>query len=108
MPNTALGHDGNGDGLFDLDNEFRVTHASHATLGTNVGGHALQRHDRCCPGVFSEASLFGVDYIADYSTFEHFWEIAFNLYRSNLLLHDYLSPVLHGIFNCLTTFYHIE
>ncbi len=92
MPNTALGHDGNGDGLFDLDNEFRVTHASHATLGTNVGGHALQRHDRCCPGVFSDASLFGVDYIADHSTFEHFWEIAFNLYRSNLLLHDYLSP----------------
>ena len=37
-----------------------VAHPGHAALGADVGGHALQRHDRDGAGVLGDLRLLGV------------------------------------------------
>ena len=46
MSNPRLGHDGNSDRLHDLLDHLGIAHARYAALGSDVGGHALERHDR--------------------------------------------------------------
>jgi hypothetical protein len=45
MANSRLGHDGDGDRVHDLLDHLGVAHAGYATLGSNVGGDALEGHD---------------------------------------------------------------
>ena len=96
MSDAALGHDRNGDRLFDLDNKLGVAHTSNATMSANIGRHALESHNCTCPGLFRDARLFRVHNIANYSAFEHFRKCSFNLYGSCLLLHDCISPDMIG------------
>src|SRR5436189_2801815 len=51
VPNAALCHDGNAHSVHDTLDHLRVTHAGHAALDTNVGGHSLQRHDSHGPRI---------------------------------------------------------
>ena len=42
---AGLGHDGDGDGVLDLDDHGRVRGASNTAIATDVCGDALQGHD---------------------------------------------------------------
>ncbi len=46
MADAAFRHDGNGNGLHDLLDQLWRAHTRHAASLTNVGRHALERHDR--------------------------------------------------------------
>jgi hypothetical protein len=58
VSNARLGHDGNGNGLHDLLDEFGVAHTRDAALGADIGGHALERHDGGGAGLFGDTGLF--------------------------------------------------
>src|SRR5437879_5641703 len=103
MPDAALGHDRDGDGLFNAYDQFGITHARHAPMSANVSGDALQGHYSAGSGLFSDPGLFRVDNIADYSTLEHLWKRAFDVYGTCLFFHvcsllvrcvSFSSPIL--------------
>ena len=48
-----------------------VAHPRHAALRADVGGHALQRHDRDGAGVLGDLRLLGGDHIHDHAALEH-------------------------------------
>ena len=59
MANTSLGDDGDSNGLLNFFDELWVTHSSHVTLGSDIGGDSFKSHDGTGSGFFSDASLFG-------------------------------------------------
>lgn len=44
VPDTSLGHDGDGDGVFDLSDHDGVGHAGYAAVATDVGRDAFEGH----------------------------------------------------------------
>jgi hypothetical protein len=58
MSNSGLRHDGNRDCVHDLLDHLGVAHPCNTTLGANVGGHALERHDGYRASFFCYACLF--------------------------------------------------
>src|SRR5262245_8322210 len=71
MPNAHLGHHWNGHGLDNFFNLCRVGHACHATLGTDIGWDAFQRHHCHCACVFSNFGLVCGGDIHNHATLEH-------------------------------------
>ena len=59
MTDTALGHHGNGNSLFDALDHRRVTHTRNAARGTNIGRNTLQGHDGTGAGAFGNFGLLG-------------------------------------------------
>lgn len=57
MPNSRLGHDGDGDCVHDLPDHLGVAHACYAALGSDVCGHALEGHDGDGTGLLCNAGL---------------------------------------------------
>ena len=82
VADSRLGHHGNGDGCLDLLDHLGVAHAGHATVTTDVGRHALERHHRAGAGVLGDPGLFGVDDVHDDAALEHFGEAALDLHRA--------------------------
>ena len=64
-------------GLDALDHR-RVGHARDAAVAADVGGHALERHDRDSAGVLGDASLLGRDDVHDHAALEHLGKAAFD------------------------------
>src|SRR5579863_4903823 len=87
VPNATLRHDGDGDSLFDLHNQFGVAHTGDATLRSNIGGHTLQCHYCRCTRFLCDTCMVCVDDITDHSTLEHLWKISLDKYRSCIFLH---------------------
>ena len=57
VPDAALGHHRDGDGLLDAFDHRRVAHARDAAVAADVGGHALERHHRDRAGVLGDLRL---------------------------------------------------
>ena len=70
VTDTGLSHDRNLHRSLNALNEVGVTHASYATLRTNVCGDTLQSHYCNCTSVFSNASLLCVDDVHDDTALE--------------------------------------
>ena len=58
-------------------------HAGHAAFLADVGGHALERHDRGRPGVLGDLRLLGVGDVHDDAALEHLGEAHLEPERSH-------------------------
>ncbi|OPZ77722.1 MAG: hypothetical protein BWY79_01059 [Actinobacteria bacterium ADurb.Bin444] len=70
VPNTHLGHDGDGNRFLDLGDLGGISHAGHTALRPYVGWHPLQSHDRAGTGFLSDLGLLGVGHVHDHATLE--------------------------------------
>ena len=77
MADAGLGHNRDGDSFDDLANHARVRHASHAALGADLGGHALERHDGNSAGFLGDDGLLNIDDVHDDAAFEHLRQAGF-------------------------------
>ena len=71
VPDTGLGHDGDGDRVDNARNKIGITHAGNAALGSNVGGDALEGHDGNGSRVLGDTGLLGRDDVHDDAALEH-------------------------------------
>src|SRR4029079_19204984 len=53
-----------------------VAHPGHAAVATDVGGHALEGHDRDGTGVLGYAGLLGLDDVYDHAAAQHLGQAA--------------------------------
>jgi hypothetical protein len=74
MTDARLGHHRDRNRVDDLLDEFRAGHASHAALGADHGGHALQSHDGNGTGLFGDPCLLHIHDVHDDAALEHFGE----------------------------------
>jgi hypothetical protein len=74
VPDAGLGHDGDGDRRLDRADHGRVAHARDAAVLANIGGHALQRHDRDGAGLLGDAGLLRGGDVHDDAALEHLGE----------------------------------
>mmetsp|Transcript_10701 Transcript_10701/g.16285 ORF Transcript_10701/g.16285 Transcript_10701/m.16285 type:complete len:205 (-) Transcript_10701:32-646(-) len=84
VSDTSLGHDGDGDGVFDFEDHVGVGHACDSAVATDVGGDAFEGHDGDCSGCFGDLGLFDVHYIHNYTTLEHLRQSLLDLIGTNL------------------------
>ena len=84
VADAGLGHHRDRDGVHDAVDEVGVTHPCHATLRTDVGGHAFQRHHGDCAGAFGDAGLLGGDDVHDHAALEHLGHAALDPRGSGL------------------------
>ena len=71
MPDPALRHHGDGDGLDDGGDQAGIAHPGHAALTANVRGHPLQGHHRHRPSVLGDLGLLGGNDVHDDAALEH-------------------------------------
>ena len=71
MPNTHLGHHGNGHRLHDLFDLRRVGHACDAPLGADIRRDAFQGHHGHRSCVFSDLGLVCSGDVHDHATLQH-------------------------------------
>ena len=76
MANASLCHDGNRNGANNAVDHVWVAHTGNATLCTDVGWHALKRHNGDSAGVLGNFGLFRRNDIHDYATLKHFGKTA--------------------------------
>ena len=76
VTDTALGHDGDSDGLLDAANHLGVAHTRHTSCGADIGRNAFQRHDGTGTCGLGNTGLFGSCYIHDDTAFEHLSQLA--------------------------------
>merc|ERR1719433_1253724 len=74
VADPALSHHGDGHGVDDLLDHLRVGHPCHALLVANVGGNALQCHDRTSTRFFCNLGLLRVHHVHDDTALEHRWQ----------------------------------
>ena len=79
VPDTALRHHRDGDGLDDGGDQPRVAHPGHAAFSTDVGRHPLERHDGHRARVLGDLRLLGGDDVHDDAAFEHLGQPGFDL-----------------------------
>src|SRR5581483_404174 len=87
MAYATFRHYRDSDRLFNLNDQFGITHASNAAMSANIGWHTLQCHYRRGSCLLCNLRLIRGNDIADNPSLEHLWKTAFNLYCSCLLLH---------------------
>ena len=78
VADAGLGHDGDGHGGLDALDHRRVGHARDAAVAADVGGHALERHDRDSARVLGNAGLLRRDDVHDHAALEHLGKAAFD------------------------------
>ena len=71
MADPGLGHHRDRDGLLDAPDHLRIGHPRDAAVAPDVGGNALQRHDRGGAGVLGDLGLLGGDHVHDHAALEH-------------------------------------
>ena len=74
VPDAALRHDRDRDGLLDLLDLLGIAHPRDAAVAADVGRDALERHDRARTGVLRDARLLGVDDVHDDAALQHLGE----------------------------------
>ena len=62
--------------------EVGVAHPRDAALGPDVGGHALEGHDRDRAGVLGDPRLLGGDHVHDHAALEHLGHAALDARRA--------------------------
>jgi hypothetical protein len=60
VSDADLGHDGDGDGLLDLEDHLRVGRARDAARGADFGGDALEGHHGDGAGLLGDTRLLNV------------------------------------------------
>jgi hypothetical protein len=76
VTDARLRHDRDGHRLDDRLDHLRVAHPCDTAVATDVGGHALERHDRDGASLLGDARLLGVDDVHDDAALEHVGEAA--------------------------------
>ena len=76
VADAALGHDRDRHRVDDLVDQLGVGHTGDAAVASNVGGHALERHDRHRAGVLGDLRLVGGDHVHDHAALEHLRQAA--------------------------------
>lgn len=71
MADTALGHDGNGNGILYFFDHAGIGHACDAALGSDVGGNAFEGHDGGGASRFGNFRLGRIGDIHDHPALEH-------------------------------------
>ena len=84
VPDPALRHHGDRDGLLDLADHLRVGHARDAAVAADVGRDALERHHRAGARVLRDPRLLGVDDVHDDAALEHLGEARLDPQRADL------------------------
>ena len=74
VPDPALRHHGDRDGLLDLLDLLGIAHPRDAAVAADVGRDALERHDRARTRVLRDARLVGVDDVHDDAALQHLGE----------------------------------
>ena len=90
MPDAAFRHDRDGDSVHDPEDQFRVGHARHAPLGTDIRRDAFQRHDCAGAGLFGNFGMLGGDHVHDHAAFQHLRQTFFYGKCTGLLFHRLL------------------
>jgi hypothetical protein len=70
VADAGLGHDRDGDGLDDALDHVRVGHTGHTAVLADVGGDALQGHDRDGARVLGDLRLLRRDDVHDHAALE--------------------------------------
>jgi hypothetical protein len=96
VPDAALRHHRDRDGLLDLADPVRVGHARDAALGADVGRDALEPHHRDRPSLLGHAGLVGVDHVHDHPALEHLGETRLDPHRSELEHGAQSTPARRG------------
>mmetsp|Transcript_10204 Transcript_10204/g.28622 ORF Transcript_10204/g.28622 Transcript_10204/m.28622 type:complete len:236 (+) Transcript_10204:170-877(+) len=74
VADAGLGHDGDGDGVLDLEDHGGVRHASDSAVAADVGGDALEGHDGDGTGRLGDLGLLDVHDVHDHTALEHLGE----------------------------------
>src|SRR5690242_16816440 len=74
VADTRFGHRPDACGVHDMPDLTDGRHARQTGFLANVGGHALERHDGCCPGLFGDQRLLGIGDVHDDAALEHLRE----------------------------------
>ncbi len=82
VTDPRLRHDRDGDRTDDRLDHLRVAHACDATIAADVGGHALEGHDRDRTSLLSDTRLLDVDDVHDDAALEHVGESALHTLRA--------------------------
>ena len=85
VADPRLGHDRDGDRGHDPLDQRDVAHAGDTTLAADVGGDALQGHDRHRPGILGDLGLLGGDHVHDHPALEHLGKAALDAQPSPVL-----------------------
>ena len=75
---------GNRDRLLDLADLVGIRHARDAALRPDVGGDALERHDRARARVLRDPRLLGRRDVHDHAALEHLGQARLDAKRSDL------------------------
>ena len=74
VPDAAFRHHRDGHRGHDLEDLLGVAHAGDTTGSADVGGDALERHDRDRTRVLGDLGVLGGDHIHDHAALEHLRE----------------------------------
>src|SRR5699024_1313588 len=85
VPDARLGHHRDRNGLDDAVDQIGIAHPRNATLRSDVGGYALQRHHRDRTRVFGDLRLLGIDDVHDDAALEHLGHAAFHARGSDVV-----------------------
>ena len=81
VPDAALGHHGDRDGLLDAGDHLGVAHAGHAAVGADVGGDPLEGHHGAGAGLLGDARLVRRGDVHDDAALQHLREPALDAHR---------------------------
>ena len=71
VTDTALGHDGNGNGFLNSPDHFGIAHAGHTSGGTDVCRNALQSHNGTGSCLLGNLCLLRCGNIHDDAALQH-------------------------------------
>ena len=78
MSDAGFGHYGDAHRLHNFTNDARRSHARHASIFANVGGHAFEGHDGAGSRLFGDARLIGGGDVHDDAALQHFGQAHFH------------------------------
>jgi hypothetical protein len=95
VTDPALRHDGDADRVHDPRDDLGVGHAGHAPLLADVGGDALEGHDRHRTRVLGDLRLLGGGDVHDDAALEHLGEAGLEG-QGSCLLFVHRGPRVYG------------
>ena len=93
VADAALGHDRDRHRLLDLADLGDGRHARDSPVAPDVGGHALERHDRGRARRFGDPRLLGVDDVHDDAALQHLGQTHFDSERFRSVRHAVVPPL---------------
>jgi hypothetical protein len=99
VPDPALGHHRDRNGLLDLADLVRVGHARDSALAADVGRDALERHHRDGARVLGDPGLLGIRDVHDHPALQHLGEAALDPHRPGFGHRGDSSPTLPSASN---------